>query len=548
MNTSSVPKVLIVGFDGATFDVIRPLVEAGRLPNLARLMREGAWGTLQSTVPPISPTAWTTFATGKNPGRHGVFDFRQLSEGYAWQARPMQHRHKTIWGLLSEADRRVIAVDVPFTYPPEPVNGLMITGYPTPRTPEAVFTHPPDLPERLHKAGFDLTLGWPEDRIDVHPDFFRAWESVMDERERLLSHLIENEPWDLFMVVYGITDTLAHTLWHYLDPAHPAYHDSQAPQYREALFHGYELADRGLGRLWSQIDEGTHLIVLSDHGFGSIRPRQWLFRFLEERGWLRYPRPDGAGALLSPLRKQALKLYTEVGWLRRLIRELRPGAKGTMRAALAKGGLLAEASTIDAPRSPVIPSDMGTHLYLNREGRFAEGFLSLSEADALAAEIHEALLAARDPADGQPIVRAVHRREEVYEGTEVARAPDLIVEYANRYEPGKMETPVINPQLTGGHAPEGILLAWGPAVQAGTAPATSIVHVAPTVLSLMAEPVPPDMDGARLDRWLDPAWVSAHPGAVGDRPAVYRDAADTDLTGNEQDAVEAQLRALGYIE
>ncbi len=546
MNASNPSKIMVVGFDGATFDVIRPLVGAGRLPNLARLMDEGAWGTLHSTVPPISPTAWTTFATGKNPGRHGVFDFRQLNETYQWQTRPTQQRHKTLWQLLSEADRRVVAVDVPFTYPPEPVNGLMITGYPTPRTPETVFTHPADLPERLKDAGFDLTLGWPEDRIDVHPDFFRAWEIVMDERARLLSHLIRHEPWDLLMVVFGITDTLAHTLWHYLDPAHPAYHDSQAEPYREALFHGYELADRGLGRLWSQIDADTHLMVLSDHGFGSIRPRQWLFRFLEEHGWLRYPRPDGIGALLSPLRTQALKLYTEVGWLRRLIRELRPGAKGAMRAALAKGGLLAETERLDAPRSPVIPSDMGTHLYLNREGRFEEGFLSPEEADALADEIRDALLAARDPADGQPIVRAVHRREAVYEGAEVAQAPDLIVTYANRYDPDKTSA-AVNPQLTGGHAPEGILLAWGPAVRAGEAPATSIVHVAPTVLSLMNEPVPPDMDGARLDGWLDPAWVSAHPVRVGDRPAV-RGGAEGALGAEEQDAVEAQLRALGYIE
>ena len=159
MNNSQSSKALIVGFDGATFDVIHPLVEAGRLPNLVRLMREGAWGTLHSTVPPISPSAWTTFATGKNPGRHGVFDFRRLSETYAWQARTTQIRHQTLWRLLSEADRRVIAVDVPFTYPPEPVNGMMITGYPTPRTPETVFTHPADLPAHLAEAGFDLTLG-----------------------------------------------------------------------------------------------------------------------------------------------------------------------------------------------------------------------------------------------------------------------------------------------------------------------------------------------------------------------------------------------------
>jgi predicted AlkP superfamily phosphohydrolase/phosphomutase len=540
--------VLVVGLDGATFDIIHPLVREGRLPNLARLMKEGAWGTLRSTAPPISPTAWTTFATGKNPGRHGVFDFRHLSHDYEWQVRPrQQHGHKSLWRLLSEAGRHVVAVDVPFTYPPEAVNGLMITGYPTPRTPDTVFYHPPALPERLREAGFHLALGWPEDRIDVHPDFFRAWEAVMDERERVLDYLFHEEPWDLFMVVFGITDTLAHTLWQFLEPAHLAFRDEKAESYREALFHGYEQADRLLGQLWSRVDEDTHLLVLSDHGFGTVRPRQWLFRFLAERDWLHFKQAQGVGGLLAPLRGAALKAYTEIGWLRRLIRELRPGAKGKLRSALAQGGLLAESRNVAHSTSPAIPSDMGTHLYLNRTGRFAHGFLDDEAAGRLAQEIREALLEARDPVDGKPIVAAVHLRDDLYTGEAVEQAPDLLIEYANRYAPS--DTPEeANPGLEGGHVPEGILLASGVGIQPGHVAETALRHLAPTILHLMGEPVPPDMDGAVLSALLKTPWMEGHPIAIAAKPATYEETETLDYEEDDEEAVEAQLRALGYIE
>lgn len=166
-------RALIVGLDGATFDVIQPLVEQGRLPNLARMMREGAWGPLRSTVPPISPTAWTTFATGVGPGVHGVYDFVRFRPGTTERV-PVpagKHGRATLWRLFSRADRRVVVLDVPFTHPPEPVDGVMITGYGTPRTPGTVYTHPADLPQRLDAAGLPSGLGWPEERMDVRPEY-----------------------------------------------------------------------------------------------------------------------------------------------------------------------------------------------------------------------------------------------------------------------------------------------------------------------------------------------------------------------------------------
>ena len=544
------PRVLVIGLDGATFDIIQPLIARGRLPNLARLVEEGAWGTLRSTDPPISPTAWNTFATGKNPGKHGIFDFRNLTADYERIARPAQQSgHKSIWRLLSDAGRRVIAIDVPFTFPPEEVNGVMISGYPTPRANGAIYTHPRDLSDRLLGTSneFRMELGWPEARIDLHPEFFAAWEAVMENREKMLDHFSKNERWDLFMVVFGITDTLAHTLWHFLDPSHPAFRSKNAEVFRERFFRGYELADRALGRLWALAGEETQLIVLSDHGFGTVRPRQWLLQFLVERGWLHFLQPPSGAGLRSRVRSGALKAYTRLGWLRRKMRELRPEAKKRLLGRLKRHALINNFDTIDHQLSAAIPSDMGTHIYLNRQGRFSAGFLDASQAGQLAAEIRRALLDAIDPVDGKPVVKRVVMRDQVYSGEALEAAPDLIVEFANRFTWAESEAPS-NPGLEGGHVPEGILLAHGSAFKPGPRDAADIEQLAPTILHLLGEPVPYDMDGPVLEKWFAADWMLQRPITIGEQPASHRDRDAPEFDADQEAAIEEQLRALGYIE
>ncbi|OQY43162.1 MAG: hypothetical protein B6242_15230 [Anaerolineaceae bacterium 4572_78] len=513
-------KLLVVGLDGATFDIIQPMVAQNRLPNLARLMKTGAWGILNSAIPPISPSAWRTFATGKNPGKHGVYDFQTWNPDYSRQPRPIQwQKHKTVLRLLTESGRRVISIDVPFSYPPEQVNGLVITGYPTPRTPDTIFTYPADLPQQLQKKGFDVKLGWPEDRIDVHPDFFKAWQQTMQERGKLVNYLFHEEEWDLFTVVFGITDTLAHTLWHYVDPAHPASQDKRANEYKEALLHGYEQCDYILGQLWQAMDDDTHLIVLSDHGFGTIRPRQWF----------------------------ALKAYTEIGWLRRVIRELRPGSKAALRGALAQGGVLIESSAIDYSRSFTLPSDMGTHIYLNRKDRFHNGLLNSAEAQEMAKVIRHMLLNVTDTIDGLPVIKEVYLANDIYHGEAFNDAPDLVIEYLNRYKPDKAST-TPNPNLEGGHVMEGILLAWGNGIQTKHIPDTEIVNLASTMLYMLDEPIPADMDGKVLTELLNTAWLDEHPIQHSNEHATMKTTDSIEYTAEEESAVNEQLRALGYID
>src|SRR4030042_6947088 len=135
-------RVIVMGLDGATFDLILPWVEQGYLPTFKRLMKEGAWGELESTTPPLTGPAWSSFITGKNPGRHGIYDFvKRNPQGYQWQTINATHRDgMSLWRLLSDHGRKVVVFNVPVTYPPEAVNGVMISGDLPPRkAPDFIF-------------------------------------------------------------------------------------------------------------------------------------------------------------------------------------------------------------------------------------------------------------------------------------------------------------------------------------------------------------------------------------------------------------------------
>ncbi|MCB0005568.1 MAG: alkaline phosphatase family protein, partial [Anaerolineales bacterium] len=139
-------KAFIIGIDGATFNLIKPWAKAGHLPNLARLMAGGAHGNLMSTLPPVTSPAWPTFMTGCNPGKHGVFDFIQPSGADFSLVNATKIKQPTIWQRLSQAGYRVGVLNVPVTYPPQPLNGFMVSGILSPKGVDISF--PADLISR----------------------------------------------------------------------------------------------------------------------------------------------------------------------------------------------------------------------------------------------------------------------------------------------------------------------------------------------------------------------------------------------------------------
>jgi predicted AlkP superfamily phosphohydrolase/phosphomutase len=424
------PKVLILGLDGATFDLLQPWIDQGHLPTLARLQREGASGPLESTFPPISAAAWSSFATGVNPGKHGVVDFYYPRPG-EYTINTMSAAARTarpVWGLLGDAGLRTATVGVPGTYPPEPVNGVTVTGFLTPG-PDSAYTWPPELKDELQEALGSYSI-WPDERYRSTPDvdrFIADLAAHVDRQTEAALYLMRTRPWNLFALVYLHTDMFQHDVWALVDPDHPAYDAAEAERWEQAILGFYAHLDASLGRVMEAAGDAVHTIVLSDHGFGPAVHFLLVNNWLVEQGYLKFRRTP-----VSVLKRLAFRLgFTPLaafgvakavglGRLRRKVRWQRGG--GWMKR------LFLSLRDVDWGRTRAWAVGSFGQIYINTAGERPQGIVQPGAAyRALREEIAAQALEMRHPATGERIVERVVRREEVYAGRHLDRTPDLIL-------------------------------------------------------------------------------------------------------------------------
>ena len=311
-------RLLIIGVDAGTLDLIEPWARAGDLPHLARLLKEGAYGRVQSTLPPSTYPAWTSFMTGQNPGRHGLVDFT-LREGGRNAVRFASSRDRqsaSLWGILSEAGRRVAVLGMPATYPPEAVNGCMVSGFDSPlawRLNESFF-HPRGLHrEVIQEAGLFPLSACREDRIGKgwHERAYREILKSLEQETRVAEYLLGRETWDCFCVVFGQTDTVCHHFWKFFDPSSPRYDSEGARRFGDAIRQVYRRVDSAIGSLLQRAPDDVTVLIVSDHGAGGtgnqiIHLNAWLageghLTFRKGGGGLPGPfSPENAGPRLSP--------------------------------------------------------------------------------------------------------------------------------------------------------------------------------------------------------------------------------------------------------
>jgi predicted AlkP superfamily phosphohydrolase/phosphomutase len=241
-------RVFILGIDAATFDLIMPLIKQGELPTFGRLIKEGASGQLTSVIPPVTAPAWGSFATGKKPGKHGLFDFYYRQED-SYNIVPVNSgclRSKPFWNILSGKGKRVVVINVPYTYPPDNVNGIMITGKLTPRH-ESNFTHPARLKHEIEQevGGYciDLNVGYAKGNEDA---FIKDLYQMAESRVRTTLYLMKKYDWDVFTVVFTIIDEAMHWVWHYMDPKNQRYNAQEAERYRNVLDQLYKKNGRSV--------------------------------------------------------------------------------------------------------------------------------------------------------------------------------------------------------------------------------------------------------------------------------------------------------------
>lgn len=278
-------RVFLLGLDGATWTLLRPWVEEGYLPTLAGLMAGGAAGVLRSTLPPVTPVAWTSMVTGVHPGKHGIFGFVKSQPGrYAPTVVTSRDRRRpALWNLLDAAGLRSIVVDVPFTYPPDPINGVMIAGLGTPDV-SADFVHPRPLREVILREFGTYPL-------DIY--YRKNPEGMLEQARRLTDHrfaltrfLLREFPWEFFMMVLMPPDRISHNFWWVLDPAHPRHDPAEAARLGPLVRDYYRRLDYAVGDLLGRLGSDTAFLVASDHGSGPLCRTAMLGRWLYGQGHL----------------------------------------------------------------------------------------------------------------------------------------------------------------------------------------------------------------------------------------------------------------------
>lgn len=559
------PRVLIIGLDAATFDLIDPWIKQGYLPNIARLMAEGAHGRLASTLQPATAPAWVTFMTGMNQGQHGLYDFVQRkADSYSLEVTNSSHiAVPLMFETLSQLGQRVITVNIPYTYPPRPINGIMIGGPFAPAvTKELVY--PANFFEVLKQIAPDYFVipDYDPHAADPLADFAGKLQREVELREQVSLALMAREAWDVFTVVIMATDEVQHTFWYCSE----ADDGNPLARYRHVIRDIYQRCDEAVGRLIAaarqDASRATDVIVLSDHGAGRFEWMVNLNHWLADQGLLRFHTDR-----ISPLKRWRSSLVQQASWAYRhyvpaRMRTALRNRLGSQRFSRVQDEFQSAllTSTIDWARTQAFALGAGGNIYINLKGREPNGTVVPEDYETVRQHIIDGLGKMLTPDTGRAMVRKAYRREELYHGTQLSQAPDVIIQWTDYAYWGRgyygSQQPVFEKQrkfdfsdqpLTGSHRPDGILIAQGPHIRSGSLVSDAkLMDLAPTIFRLLGHTPPTQMDGRALNEILlgvatDSAVVSSTAEASSFTPLPF------DFTPEEAEIISEHLRALGYL-
>ncbi len=556
-------KVLVIGLDSATFDIIDPLIKKNKLPNISQLINKGIRSKLRSTIPPLSPNAWTSFATGKNAGKHGIFSFsEQKRESYEIQFVNSRTRGANpIWSILSDEGRRVAVINMPITYPPDAVNGFMISGMDTPGI-DCPFTYPADLKNVLiDKFDYEIDysfLGSLDKRTGkkILENLFRVEKKRIDTAKYLMS----KTEWDFFFIVLVALDRVQHFFWHCMEPFHPRYHQEGAEQFRSAIFDIYEKIDGLVGTLIEDLDEQVSIIIMSDHGAGPFDnsvPYLNLNEWLYQNGYLGLKD-------LGMVRSSVLTKMTDI-----LRKNLSFGMKQRFKMIFPKVKERVQShayfSQISWPNTMAFASYdefMARGIRINLEKREPEGIVKTGiKYENLRDELIQALENLKHPVTNEPIVENVYRREELYNGDFLEKMPDLVVEWSdqaffsgNREKKGEKRIRKEKFQLTrimrsGEHRSDGIFIARGRNLKKKEEiPSIHIMDLTPTILYLLGHSVPDDMDGKVATQIFKEEFFTNRSVKFRKAKEWQRPSIRETYSEDQEKRIKEKLKGLGYIE
>ncbi len=556
-------KTLLVGFDAACWEYLDPLLEKGQLPALKRLMTAGVSGVLHSTMPALTPVAWSSIITGKNPGKHGIYDMTYRRQG-SYDFLPVgAHRRRgaPFWQRLNEHGIRVGLVNVPFTYPADPLEGFVVGGFGTPDAAPDV-TYPAEARQRIEakQGAYSPSVSPHVLRSGRYADILAAEEGLQAYQVQAATELADYYQVDVLVINLMALDHVNH------------------------LTPDMDWVTRAIGRLDADLErllaefQPDNVMVISDHGARRVKGDFLLHAWLQDQGYaVRVKRLLSEQSLaLNWVLKQWLQIRGWSGSFERICRRLARSLVPRLPEKTAQSFWQRLEKDIPFARNHVLFSDRldysqtrvftgasySSILYFNREAREPNGIVSLHEREHLAAELCDKLSHIKDPDTGEPLFSNIHQASDIFHGVTSEAAPDLVIDsyrsswnILSTFRRGAYAEAVRNRYFVknikdfGHHGPDGIFVFAGPDFRTGAHEAPGhLADVPATLLHLYDVPIPDDYDGRSLTHLLPPEFLAAHPLRTQPGDAETTLKMEDSYSEKETAAIVEHLRALGYVD
>lgn len=477
-------RVLVIGLDAVSWNVINK-VGLSRLKNLGDITNKGASYVLSSTLPAHSAPAWTSAFTGVNPGKHGVYDFFQWTNGKREFTHSGNVRAEYVWETLGRFKKKSIVINVPMTYPSRALNGVMIAGVPTPSAESKGLTYPSNLKDKILRFGYSVD---PKAK-SLNDDYIRLLDAEKARKETA-SFLLKNYDWDLGIVVFTALDRIQHRYWSFFEGT-----EQDHDEFSDVIPSAFETVDRLVGELIGEFVDGeTTLMVFSDHGFGSCRTIFFVNEWLRQEGHLSRTKSETKSRLRSVgFTRDKLRRRTP-SFVRRLVPRSAIAAVPTKYAA---------SEDIETTSSDAWLSSPGGQGIIMNQRKLAETHTE----ERVKNELCEKLSKLRRPNGQEKVIQGAVPREKVYWGPHVQEAPDimLVLSEGSRLSEVMNYRNWVKSDNSGWHYRDGILINSGRKfsqvenVQRKTPlERASIMDVAPTIMQLFGIENPAIMDGKAL--------------------------------------------------
>jgi predicted AlkP superfamily phosphohydrolase/phosphomutase len=532
-------KTLVIGLDSATWRVMMPLLEQGKLLNLQKLIENGISGRLRSTIPPMTPLAWTSIVTGVNPGKHGFYDF-VVQDDETYRVTPINYSRlfrPAIWDILNFYDKKIGVVNFPLAFPAPKVDSFFISGIASPE--KQIFTHPSDLMDFLKSKNYRIypTFG-PNNGAKR---YLHEIKELTDIQVEATLHLMKKTDWDLMIAVFMGIDWVQHYLWDKEIDGNNAVHDF------------YQYIDGKLGELFSAVEEDWNIIVLSDHGAREVKGEIHLNCLLEEWGYL--DRSEVSKSISRRIQNSVLSASRNLS--RRLPLFLRQRAKRYLPKSVQanmreiQSEQLKLHHMIDWNKTKAFSYGYMGKIYIHRKGKYPLGIVDSKENyESLREEIIARLKSLKDPETGDLMIDEIFRREEVYIGDKLESAPDILfnpTDFRYMIYGDFSDAWFLRPKIrVADHDIEGILIMKGKNIRQSAKVDAEVVDITPTLLYLHDLPLLDNLDGRVLQEAFDDQLISKRKVQTVENNVFIKQ-----LKGGygetEQQEIEKRLRDLGYL-